>query len=144
MTVMSRLPAPASHNGVLVALMVSIFVVLVAMVAAALVVAGRRAQRSPGFGPGSALDWRHHLGCSLADNGTDSATLFLASDLCISINHRDDGPADDLPAAVEASAPAPEPATVPELGEVDDAARLEILLLERLWEISSGAEDVGH
>jgi hypothetical protein len=136
-------------EGTVIAVGVLTIVVLVALTAAAFVPLRNRAPGSDRSGHKAGLAWHHHLGCSLADTRTTSSTIFLASDLCISIKHGEgethavneptSGPAAEFVAA--AHSPVAEQVATSSWSDPDDAARLEILLLEGLWQISPDPED---
>ena len=144
MTDISRWPALASHSGFLVAVGLALVVVVGVISTAVSVLLSRRSQGTTGIRQTSGLAWRHHLGCSLADTRASRSTIFLASDLCISINHHVGAPHEDPVTAAEVAAITTafsEQRLASNRGEADDEARVEILLLERIWEISSDAED---
>ena len=75
----------------MIALGVSTIVVLVALAAALFLPLRNRTAGTDRSGHRAGLAWHHHLGCSLADTRTTSSTIFLASDLCISIKHAEGG-----------------------------------------------------
>jgi hypothetical protein len=138
-------------EGAVIAVGASTVVVLLALAVAAFLLLRNRTSRYTGSEHKSGLAWRHHLGCSLADTTTTSSTIFLASDLCISIKHGEgavhgiDEPANGPTTAAElvaaAASPIAEQVAASGWSDAEDAARLEILLLEGLWEISPDAED---
>lgn len=138
-------PAPASHSELLLLFGVGLFVVLGGVCIAALVPLMGRPRR---FGDRSELPWRHHLGCSIADTATTSATIVIASDQCLSfsrdpalVNEPGVPAAGIVPGAADELAEEFAGSVAASTAQALDDARLEILRLERLWELSPESVD---